>query len=503
MRPWDPTDTSQVERSRAKKLPCGHILHFGCLKSWLERQQVCPTCRRPVSRDGQQQGQNGGAVVFRLGLNFPAGQNRQAQPPANGQAPGGGGQPAQGGGAEEQGNNQNRNVRMFNFGPLRLGFAQGGVDEIREMAQRLRIPPDAANPPVPTPTAPAPSPAPQEHNNTSAPGLDQMRAQLLALGQQVQVEMLNAHNAAHEVHYLNLLMNELIRLRQGQLLPRGQPQATQQVVPGAVHSGQAPPPHAQQGTTFPFMYPRQQGQPPLSTQMHTAHPFAPRLTRHVGAGNGALIPAGSPELPEGVVIPPGWTLLPLQRADGGVPPADPALLNAQVPAMPPHDVLHSFMPQAPNNPRSRGTSPAPGVGIFGQAARATASTSNTPEPHRAPGAPGPAALDAAASRQQGPPVTAPTPLAPNWGGPAQLFGDRGAPAIFGYQHDHTPEPHDEHGERSGDGPTADTAVNGVVATERSSEPQEEEEVGINGSNESRGGARAVTVEEADDDEDER
>lgn len=31
-----------------KKLPCGHILHFRCLRSWLERQQSCPMCRRPV-----------------------------------------------------------------------------------------------------------------------------------------------------------------------------------------------------------------------------------------------------------------------------------------------------------------------------------------------------------------------------------------------------------------------------------------------------------------------
>ncbi|KAG6330335.1 hypothetical protein ID866_8756 [Astraeus odoratus] len=26
-----------------KKLPCGHIFHFYCLRSWLERQQNCPT----------------------------------------------------------------------------------------------------------------------------------------------------------------------------------------------------------------------------------------------------------------------------------------------------------------------------------------------------------------------------------------------------------------------------------------------------------------------------
>lgn len=38
----------QPERMRPKKLPCGHVLHFGCLRSWLERQQRCPTCRRPV-----------------------------------------------------------------------------------------------------------------------------------------------------------------------------------------------------------------------------------------------------------------------------------------------------------------------------------------------------------------------------------------------------------------------------------------------------------------------
>ncbi|KAJ3353004.1 E3 ubiquitin-protein ligase hrd1 [Entophlyctis luteolus] len=31
-----------------KKLACGHIFHMNCLRSWLERQQSCPTCRRSV-----------------------------------------------------------------------------------------------------------------------------------------------------------------------------------------------------------------------------------------------------------------------------------------------------------------------------------------------------------------------------------------------------------------------------------------------------------------------
>lgn len=38
----------QSHRYIPKKLPCRHVIHYGCLKSWLERSQRCPTCRRPV-----------------------------------------------------------------------------------------------------------------------------------------------------------------------------------------------------------------------------------------------------------------------------------------------------------------------------------------------------------------------------------------------------------------------------------------------------------------------
>ncbi|KAK4485657.1 hypothetical protein RD792_008300 [Penstemon davidsonii] len=56
------------EMTTAKKLLCGHFFHVHCLRSWLERQNTCPTCRALVvppengtsttgSRaDGQQQG---------------------------------------------------------------------------------------------------------------------------------------------------------------------------------------------------------------------------------------------------------------------------------------------------------------------------------------------------------------------------------------------------------------------------------------------------------------
>jgi len=31
-----------------KKLPCGHMFHFACLRTWLERSQSCPTCRHEI-----------------------------------------------------------------------------------------------------------------------------------------------------------------------------------------------------------------------------------------------------------------------------------------------------------------------------------------------------------------------------------------------------------------------------------------------------------------------
>ncbi|EFJ42202.1 hypothetical protein VOLCADRAFT_67392, partial [Volvox carteri f. nagariensis] len=43
-----------------KRLFCGHVFHLHCLRSWLERQQNCPTCRASVFRRppaGQQQAQ--------------------------------------------------------------------------------------------------------------------------------------------------------------------------------------------------------------------------------------------------------------------------------------------------------------------------------------------------------------------------------------------------------------------------------------------------------------
>ena len=66
-----------------KKLPCNHIFHAHCLRSWFQRQQSCPTCRmdvlRPVADQQQQQQQ-------RRPQQMPGQQPPQAQQPQNGRS---------------------------------------------------------------------------------------------------------------------------------------------------------------------------------------------------------------------------------------------------------------------------------------------------------------------------------------------------------------------------------------------------------------------------------
>lgn len=39
-----------AESGTVKKLPCNHIFHVTCLRSWFQRQQTCPTCRMDILR---------------------------------------------------------------------------------------------------------------------------------------------------------------------------------------------------------------------------------------------------------------------------------------------------------------------------------------------------------------------------------------------------------------------------------------------------------------------
>lgn len=506
MRPWDPA-SGQVERTRAKKLPCGHILHFGCLKSWLERQQVCPTCRSPVAREGQQQqpaARNGEAVVFRLGFDFPAGRNQQAQPPANGQAPAG--QAPQAAPQNNQDNNNNNNnngVRMFNLGPLRLGFAQGGVNDINEMAQRLGLPAgEAVNPPVTTPPVPAPqtNPAP----NLS---LDQIRAQILDVGQRIQQEMQTLQTTAQELQTLNFVVNELARLRQ---VHQQQAQGQQQ---GAVPNSTQPPvptpagqPGILQGQLYPQaqpflppMFPQQPGQFPMPQLQPLYPPFTaprstPAVTRHGAAGYGGAIPSGSPELPEGVVIPPGWSLLPLQRLDGGAQATDPAPANSNSLQTHIQELLNPSL-QPPN-----GVQPSQGgsATVTGQSSAQSernisadsADTASTQEPESSQGT-------TDSSDPTSVPVSSPTPVAPNWGGPAQLFGGS---ASFRFSRDPSPAPTDQSSARVAEG-AAEGPAEGSASVSGEGASSSEANAGQNGSASTKNKGKAVMVEDADDDED--
>ncbi|CAD6186758.1 unnamed protein product [Caenorhabditis auriculariae] len=61
--------------SSPKRLPCSHVFHAHCLRSWFQRQQTCPTCRTEIwGRPANQQPANANAGIA-------GGQPPQAQQP--------------------------------------------------------------------------------------------------------------------------------------------------------------------------------------------------------------------------------------------------------------------------------------------------------------------------------------------------------------------------------------------------------------------------------------
>ncbi|EPQ26408.1 uncharacterized protein PFL1_06056 [Pseudozyma flocculosa PF-1] len=105
--PDDPASSSQPTPSSSshglnmtpKRLPCGHIFHFHCLRSWLERQQSCPTCRRSVLEEASTAPPTGAAPPLPAAAPQPgaaptppptrqAGGAANAQPGGSGTTPG-------------------------------------------------------------------------------------------------------------------------------------------------------------------------------------------------------------------------------------------------------------------------------------------------------------------------------------------------------------------------------------------------------------------------------
>ncbi|XP_059475518.1 E3 ubiquitin-protein ligase synoviolin isoform X2 [Neocloeon triangulifer] len=73
----------------SKKLPCNHIFHTSCLRSWFQRQQTCPTCRLnilqtpPVAPHQQQQQQANNNAAAAPPPGAPAAAPGALPPPMN------------------------------------------------------------------------------------------------------------------------------------------------------------------------------------------------------------------------------------------------------------------------------------------------------------------------------------------------------------------------------------------------------------------------------------
>ena len=295
-----------AERMRPKKLPCGHILHFSCLRSWLERQQNCPTCRRPVVVAQRTQG---------------AAANHPALPVNAAGEPGGAAHP---GNAPEQAA-RNR-ARVINFGPLRIGFGAGGGNLIDDLAQQIHN--GEQRPPAEQPANVGGQQQfgfgfgfgrrPNAHNQpqTQTPTAP-IQSQLDEIERSLQQQINSLRMASNELHLVRMLNLELLRLRNLQA-NTGHIEAAVSQLP---HVASTPLPPLGQ-SHFPSTGYQQ---PPTMLSSHTQQPLS----------------ADSHTLPEGVTLPPGWTLMPLRRYEGsnraalndnGAITAQPATTSVPLPA---------------------------------------------------------------------------------------------------------------------------------------------------------------------------
>ncbi|KAH9827882.1 RING-H2 zinc finger protein domain [Teratosphaeria destructans] len=279
--PAAPAPARRDEGLRAKKLPCGHILHLRCLKAWLERQQVCPTCRRPVIA---------------------------AQPAAPGQPgiPGAGAAPAQQG-QQGQAPRPNR-ARFFNLGPVRIGFLNGPPGQIQNLVNQMRnqnaaqgqegavagaLPAHQQGPNHLGLQVPYLNGAAQQQGPTlpaaGATAAVPTQIQLMQIEQRLLREAHNLGIEQQQLSTLRMMEGELARLRAGHL-PANQPVGTATAA---------------------------QRHQPLSVPGLTgfgATPFQPQMPEVLQGNHSQQLANGAEGLPQGLTLPEGWTIMPLHRA---------------------------------------------------------------------------------------------------------------------------------------------------------------------------------------------
>ncbi|KAF4982017.1 hypothetical protein FZEAL_2267 [Fusarium zealandicum] len=495
MRPWDPDNNpGAIDRIRPKKLPCGHILHLGCLKSWLERQQVCPTCRSPVTlSDNARAAQNragggggGGGFRIELGPRAPADQQAPANAgnaAAQGQQNGDGARPEQ-----RQGG-----PRIFNFGPIRVGFGANG-QQVRELAQQFGMPQGAVNPGLAPPTPAVGTPgaagntAPANPFPLAGDNIQNIGTLLQQADHMIQREVQSLQLAQQELQTVHLLQAELYRLRQRQQ-HQEQPQNSQAQATPSSTLPMPQPPTMPQYQHYPIPPQVAVTQPPGFPAFPAIPPRypSPLMARHGALNNAVPIPAGSAELPEGVVIPPGWSLLPLHRLDGGQSSTQPS------PQAGPQSAVADGTTLPQPTPLARQPSPS-GSGI--NETQQTLADANTPRSSQ------PSQFTSQFTRAVDPPhVVAPSPRMPNWGGSAQLFGngsrlDQSEPAQS--------EPQAEAATHQ-DAPDEPSQLEPPAAEESQQEDgessQSEDSDDSPETTPAKGKAKAVTVEDVHDEED--
>ncbi|EAW15168.1 E3 ubiquitin-protein ligase HRD1 [Aspergillus clavatus NRRL 1] len=322
------------ERLRPKKLPCGHILHFSCLRSWLERQQNCPTCRRPVIAPPRTRDHPGGAAGFGQAdgaagaqQNLPAGNQPLGQNGPAGNLP---------------------RARIYQFGPFRIGFGAGRGDLFRNLHQQIHqgnVPVQQNNNVIPPGArqigfglgfgrrAPAPVPQPLQAPTSS---IVSIQAQLRQMEQQLMQEINNLRVTAEQLNLVRLLQAELQRLRNLPMMTPGDSQTT--------YSSVSP----VQPSTAPFV---------------ASH-------RHLVSNPQAQsIPAGDSRLPEGLNLPEGWSLIPLHSPEAGSSGSQDPLVPTATAAAP-----------APEGPSDTPTQPAAENTNDGNSGTFTSARPPTPPP---------------------------------------------------------------------------------------------------------------------------
>ena len=274
-------------RLRPKKLPCGHVLHFACLRSWLERQQNCPTCRRPViasssaagqtplARAHNQQGGDHPVVNMANAGRVPPGETQQENPGPN-------------------------RIRVFNFGPFRLGFGAG--QDLPGLAQQINR------------VQPLPNQrhyygnenqnGNRQHSNhsfVSRGNPNTIHAQLQVIEQQLMQHINELRAQADQLYMVRALQGELARLR-------------------IMQAAQANP---NVGETFPNHLQAVTANNPISvSNASTVHTYGP-TQEAVGRITGFQ------ELPSGLTVPEGWTVLPLQRFSHETAPPMASMIASQ------------------------------------------------------------------------------------------------------------------------------------------------------------------------------